>query len=98
MRGVRKEGKGRTGIVKHTCTCSCTYTCTLTQSGQQLHKDLSLEELWEGALDAYGRNEWQSTVDLLEEALKLYSNYENQTFQCLLQCQEEGKVESGRYL
>ena len=81
----------------HTCistrTCSCN-TCTLTQSGQKLHKDLSLEELWEGALEAYGRNDWQSTTDLLEEALKLYTNYENQTFQCLLQCQEEGEVES----
>lgn len=38
---------------------------------------------------SYSKQEWQQTVDMMEEALKLYHQYENITLACLKKCSSE---------
>ena len=45
--------------------------------------------MWKSGLASYTKQEWQPTVDLLEEALKLYHLYENVTLECLKNCSIE---------
>lgn len=61
----------------------------IERNGFSLGEDQSIESLWNSALASYTRQEWQSTVDLLEEALKLYHQYENITSGCLKKCSTE---------
>lgn len=50
-------------------------------------------------MDAYRDKDWQTVVDNLEEALRLFNTYENSTLLCLQQCNEngeQGNEEGGR--
>jgi len=47
---------------------------------------MSLEDIWKSGLERYSQGEWGQTIDLMEEALRLFNDYENQTYTCLQNC------------
>lgn len=52
---------------------------------------MSLEDIWKSGLEHYSQGEWGQTIDLMEEALRLFNDYENQTYTCLQNCKEDGQ-------
>ncbi len=49
-----------------------------------------MENIWQTGLYRYTDQKWNQTVDLMEEALRLFNIYENQTILCLKECQTGG--------
>ena len=62
------------------------------QNGHSLGEDASLQELWTTGLTSYSNGEWEQAVDTMEEALRLFYHYDNQTYICLKKCKEEGEL------
>ena len=52
---------------------------------------MSLEDIWRSGLERYSQGEWGQTIDMMEEALRLFNDYENQTYTCLRNCKEDGQ-------
>ena len=40
---------------------------------------------------SYSSGEWEQAIDSMEEALRLFYHYDNQTYICLKKCKEEGE-------
>ncbi|XP_064394427.1 endoplasmic reticulum protein SC65-like [Halichondria panicea] len=59
----------------------------IERDGHALGEDERLEDIWQSALYRYTDEEWNQTIDLTEEALRLFNVYENQTLLCLKECQ-----------
>lgn len=51
-----------------------------------------MENIWQTGLYRYTDKKWNQTVDLMEEAVRLFDIYENQTILCLKECQTGGKI------
>ena len=61
------------------------------QNGHSLGEDTSLQDLWTTGLTSYSNGEWEQAIDTIEEALRLFNHYDNQTYICLKKCKEEGE-------
>ena len=76
--------------------CSCLNLSNIRllfpQNGHSLGEDASLQELWTTGLTSYSNGEWEQAVDTMEEALRLFYHYDNQTYICLKKCKEEGEL------
>ncbi len=64
---------------------------TFLQEGHVLGEDERIENIWETGLHRYTDKMWSQTIDLMEEAVRLFNIYENQTILCLKECQTTGK-------
>lgn len=72
---------------------SCFFFYLLSKNGHSLGEDEDIQELWNSGLDSYTEKNWQQSIDMLEEALRLFNQYENNTFNCLKACKDEGKLD-----
>lgn len=61
------------------------------QNGHVLGEDGDMVELWNSGLASYTAQNWQGAVDMMEEALRLYHSYKNETLLCIKQCYRESK-------
>ena len=41
---------------------------------------------------SYTDQKWSQAVDMMEESIRLYNYYRNQTLLCIKQCEEESKL------
>lgn len=57
-----------------------------------LGEDADIVSIWNTGLASYTDQNWQQAIDMMEEALRVYSNYKNQTLLCIKQCEEGGKI------
>lgn len=62
----------------------------LHKNGLSLGEDQRIEDLWNVGLNSYSDQQWEQCIDMLEEALRLFNQYENATFSCLKMCKDEG--------
>lgn len=56
-----------------------------------LGEDGDIVGLWNSGLVSYTDQKWQQTVDMLEEAVRLYDNYKDKTLLCIKQCYGESE-------
>ena len=47
---------------------------------------------------SYSSGEWEQAIDSMEEALRLFYHYDNQTYICLKKCKEEGESTAAAFL
>ena len=76
---------------------SCLYSSFLSsillhKNGLSLGEDQRIEDLWNSGLDSYSDQHWELSIDMMEEAVRLFNQYENHTFSCLKRCRDEGIV------
>ncbi len=55
-------------------------------------EDQDISDLWNSGLVSYTDQKWSQAVDMMEEAIRLYNYYKNQTLFCIRQCEEESKL------
>ena len=62
------------------------------QNGHSLGESQGIEDMWRTGMKNYEQSQWQVTVDMVEEALRLFHRYENESYLCLKKCKEEGEL------
>lgn len=60
------------------------------QNGHSLGEDQDIKDLWNSGLDKYSEQNWEQSIDMIEEAVRLFNQYENHTFHCLKACKDKG--------
>ena len=61
------------------------------KNGHSLGEDQDIRDIWNSGLDSYTDHNWEQSIDMIEEAVRLFNQYENHTFNCLKTCKDEGK-------
>lgn len=65
--------------------------CIPFQNGHVLGADEDISSIWNSGLISYTDQNWRETVDMMEEALRLYTHYRNKTLTCIKKCNREGE-------
>ena len=60
------------------------------QNGHVLGEDSDIVSIWNTGLTSYTDQNWEETIDMMEEALRLYEQYKKQTLICHKQCEHNG--------